>query len=184
MKFTAIYVLLILCSFTVFPRNSFSQINSNDIRMKSLQKNIERIEARIVDAESKMLFGDSLIQYGDQMIKEADADFFRIAEEVKHMNRQYRLKRKKLYKVTKSTNRELAIQARNDLRKLDEKRRLAIREFSFEVREMKKKAMKGDSDIRRGQQMQSTAAKSLKSAEKALRDAQNRYDLAMSPMLN
>ena len=72
----------------------------------------------------------------------------------------------------------------DNIRKLDEERRLSIREFSFEVREMKKKAMKGDSDIRRGQQMQSSAAKSLKSSQKALRDARERYDLAMSPLLN
>lgn len=159
-----------------------SQSCRNSSRLRNMEKSIERIEERMYKAELQMIMGDSLILNGDRQIADADKDFYRIADEVKKMNKVYRIKRKKLYKLTKSSNRELALQAKLNIRKLDEERRSSVRTYSFEVRDMKKKAMKGDSDIKRGQSLQSMATKNLKSSRRALEDAQERYDLALSTL--
>ncbi len=171
--------LLILISVNI---SAFCQTSRNDARLRNLEKSIERIEFRMQKAEGQMVMGDSLITFGDRQIAEADKDFYRIADEVKKMNKEYRAKRKQLYKQTKSDNRETILQAKEDIRKLDETRRASIREYSLEVRAMKKKRLKADSDISRGQSLQKMAAKSLKASRHDLREAQERYDLAISSL--
>lgn len=172
--------VLFITLLLLIPAITQAQRNRNETRLRTLKKSIERIEARLADAEYKMGIGDSLIHYGDRLIAQADKDFFRIADEVKKINKVYRSKRRKLYKLSKSSNREVAMQARDDLRELETEHRLVIREYADQAREMKKKAMKADSDIRRGQQLQSMAARTIKSAQKDLREARERYELAMS----
>lgn len=182
MKERLVLSAFIISFLFITPQLSIAQSSRNETRLRNLQKSIDRIETRIADAEQRMITGDSLIIHGDQQISIADKDFFRIADEVKRMNRKYRTKKKKFYKLTKSNNREISIQARNDIRLLDSDRRLSLRTFSFEVRDMKKRAMKGDSDIRKGQQMQASSAKSLRASQKSLRAARERYELALSPL--
>jgi hypothetical protein len=179
--YAIIFIIFMLCfSISI----SFSQTSRKNVRLRSLQTSIERAESRIVDANEKLVQADSLISFGDQKIARADQDFFRIAGEVKRLNKDYRSKRKKLDKLCKSKNREVAIQARSDIRKLEEERRTAMREYSVQVRDMKKSVMKGECDIRKGQQLQISAARSLKESEKALHQAQQQYDLAISTFGN
>ncbi|MBN1953033.1 MAG: hypothetical protein JW801_17645 [Bacteroidales bacterium] len=173
----ALFFLPLLTSAVVF-----GQSGRNDTRLRNMEKSIERIEQRMEKAELQMMMGDSLIQYGDQQIAQADKDFYRIADEVKKMNKEYRARRKRFEKLAKSSDRETALEAKQEIRMLDENRRNAIREYSFEVRDMKKKAMKGDSDIKKGQSLQSMAAKSIKSSRRDLRDAQERYDMTLSTL--
>lgn len=172
--------ILILCLSFLYVSLTQAQTSKNSPRLRSLRNSIERAESQIVTAENQMLKGDSLIRHGDRQIADADKDFYRIAGEVKKYNKEYQAKRKMFDKLCKSKDREIAIKARADIRKLEEDRRIDIRNYSLEVREMKKLVMLGESDIRKGQQLQKIASRNLKLSEKALHDAQHQYDMAIS----
>jgi hypothetical protein len=174
----------IIPALLIFPFLCSAQTNRNNSRLRSLQTAVEKSEARMADAEKKMAIGDSLIWYGDSRIAEADKDFFRIANEVKTLNRDYRDRRKELIKQNKSDFREIALTARTELQKLDMQYQADMRNYSAEAREMKKKAALGESDICKGQQMQAAAAKNIRISEKALRDARERYELALGTLGN
>lgn len=76
----------------IFPGICQAQQDRTDPRIRNLQSTINLTVDRISDAEQKLILADSLIKNGVRELAEADEEFYRIEEQVKTFNKNYRKK--------------------------------------------------------------------------------------------
>jgi hypothetical protein len=174
--FSKLLVSMILPGF-LLTANGFAQTDKNEAKMLNLKNRIALAESKVAAAELKLTVADSLITHGETAIEKAETEFSRIGEEQKQLEKDYKANSKELNKLAKSKDEETAKKAALDLKALDAQFKVDLKTYATEIKLLAKQASKGDSDMKKGMDMQKASNVKLRDAQKALELANENYEV-------
>ncbi len=162
------------------PLASQAQTDRKEAKLQLLRDKVARAETKVAAAEKKLTIADSLITFGELSIADAEEEFSRIGEEQKMLEKEYKSNSKQLRKLTKSKDAEVAEKAESDLKALEKKFNADIKTYRDEIKQLTRKAARGEKDIDKGINLERSANQSLREALKALELAQENYEAFLS----
>ncbi len=168
---------LIVC--LLFSNVLNAQTDKNDLKLQKLKENVARYEAKVAAKERKMEIADSLVTTGEYMMYDAEDVFEDVEEEQSTLDKEYKTKYKELAKLQKSKDTETVNKAAADLKALEIQYKADTKVLDTRIKELTKKAMKGQSNMDKGKDMQKTTSQYLKEAKERLEAAKEKYEAAL-----
>jgi len=165
--------LIIVCF--VFISQIHAQTDRNALKLESLKSKVDRAQLKVSAAELKLAVADSLITTGETNIQEAEQRFSQLGTEQKQLAKEYKANSKTLKKEAKSKDPEIAKKAIVDQKALDAQFKADSKKQTDEIKVLTKKAMKGQSDVKKGEDMEKTTLVRLKDSQNALDLAKENY---------
>jgi chromosome segregation ATPase len=166
--------LIIVCLFLSI--HIHAQTDKNEIKLQNLKNKIALAESKVAAAEMKKAVSDSIINDGDTRISQAEAEYARVFDEQKKLEKEYRANSKALNKLAKSKDAETAKKAEDDLKALNLSYKEDAKSLETEIKNLTKQAARAKSDVDKGLDMQKAAIAKLKDAQKALEVARDNYE--------
>lgn len=149
--------------------------------LKNLEKSLFSAKAKVTQAQKQMAAADSLINLGYQMIKESKTETKSVYSESSKLEKDYAAKHKPLEKLSGSKDRAESAKARVDLKALDTQYKTDNLSLEKKLKGAERKQTTGSSLVVRGKTAKLNARDALKSANAALKIAQDKYDAATAP---
>ncbi len=153
-----------------------AQTDRNEAKVQMLKERIIRAEAKVARYEAKLARADSLITFGEKRVLEAEEEFARIEDEQKDLNKEYKVKQKEIRKQSKSKDEETASKVEDDMKALEVWFKTELKNYSDEIKMLRRQAIKAESDIGKGIDLEKKTIPALKDAQKSLEQAEEKYD--------
>ena len=165
-------------SFISGEENSPTKKESSNVSADKKDADIKRAENAVVknktaldNADKKVLEADAEIKAANELINEGKSDKDKINAEIKQMEKENKATRKILEKQSKSKYEEESVQAKYEIKKIDDKEKADMTNFNNRLKVSDKKIKTGEQNVAKAMSKKESASQNQVKAKKNYDDA-------------